>query len=172
MVSEWCKEQSSVLLMLKSQLIQDLSLHSLMFSWMTLPRAHTHLFSLIDFWGGDEEWFLKLNLRDSILGSCCFQLTGTRALVRYQECARAVLASRNLWGVAASALPWPGTQIECVCVSSFCHPLTSPDVLSYPNLSQLLSAAASSAGVHWVLLNLEQCTEPSANFPSLNPSIL
>lgn len=147
MVSEWCKEQSSVLLMLKSQLIQDLSLHSLMFSWMTLPRAHTHLFSLIDFWGGDEEWFLKLNLRDSILGSCCFQLTGTRALVRYQECARAVLASRNLWGVAASALPWPGTQIECVCVCELLLP--PPDLPRCAELPKFIPVAICSCQLCW-----------------------
>lgn len=123
MVSELCREQSSIFLMLKSQLVQDLSLHSLMFSCVTLPRAHTHLFSLIEFWG-DEERFLQLNLRDSILDSCCLQLTGTPAVVRYQECAWAVLASRNLWGMAASALPWPGAQMGCVCVCELLLPLS------------------------------------------------
>lgn len=156
MVSEWCRDQSSIFLMLKSQLIQDLSLHSLMFSCMTLPRAHAHLFSLIEFWGGDEEWFFKLNLRDSILDSCCLQLPGAPAVVRSQECAWAVLASRNLWGVAASALPWPGTQMgvcvwECECVWAPSASLWPPQMCwgtqIYPSCNLQLPALLGYTGL-------------------------
>lgn len=181
MVSGWCREQSSIFLMLKSQLTQSLSLHSLVFSCMALPRAHTHLFSLIECWG-DEEWFLKLNLRDSILDSCCFLLHWWDTRSVPGQCWHPGISEG--W---SSALPWPGAQMGWVCVSvavcgvymcvlCVCELLLPlSDLLrcaEVPKSIPTVIAAASSAGAHWVLLNLEQSTEPSANLPSLNPSIL
>lgn len=181
MVSGWCREQSSIFLMLKSQLTQSLSLHSLVFSCMALPRAHTHLFSLIECWG-DEEWFLKLNLRDSILDSCCFllHLWDTRSVPG--QCWHPGISEgwlhlhcpglEHKWGGCVCGCVWC-VYVCVVCVCELLLPLSDlPRCAEVPKSIPTVIAAASSAGAHWVLLNLEQSTEPSANLPSLNPSIL
>lgn len=148
MVSGWCREQSSIFLMLKSQLVQNLSLHSLVFSCMTLPRAHTHLFSLIEFWG-DEEWFLKLNLRDSILDSCCLllQLWDTRSV------------PGPCWHPGISEgwlhLHCPGLEHKwggCVCVCELLLPLS--DLPRCAEVPKSIPAVICSCQLCWGTLGL------------------